>query len=163
MKRTFLILIAALILCAATGCSNSSTGTEIPDATEAVTEKTEYHYQIFNTEDTSFGDLKRKTVYASITEDYYKSCDDDTLGKIVEQAALDYASSHKLNAFDVGLYIEEDIVGINGVDNTTYVAHTMYAPYGDISRAGEVQAGDYSSFEFKTEITRAMRDAMKDE
>lgn len=161
MKRALYIMIALLILCSATGCSSSSG--DIPEVTEEVTEAISYPYQIFNTEDTSFGGVKRKTVYASITEEYYKSCDDETLGKIVEQAALDYASSHKLNAFDVSLYIEEDIVGINGVDNTTFVAHTMYAPYGDISRAGEVQAGDYSTFEFKTEITRTIRDAMKEE
>lgn len=160
MKRLLLIAIAAIMILSVSACSNSSESSI--KQTEEATEKASYPYQIFNTEDTSFGNLKRKTVYASIPEEYYKSCDDETLGKIVEQVALDYASSHKLNAFDVSLYIEEDIVGINGVDSTAFVAHTMYAPYGQISRACEVQAGDYSTFEFNTEVERATRDAMKE-
>ena len=87
MKRLLLIAMAFIMVMSVSACSNSS-GSDVKP-TEEATEKVSYPYQIFNTEDTSFGNLKRKTVYASIPEEYYKSCDDETLGKIVEQVALE--------------------------------------------------------------------------
>ncbi len=102
-----------------------------------------YSYDIASVDDNSLPNAKRNIIKATVDASLVEGRSDDYIQSVMEYIILKYADAHKLNSIHLLLYIEGDDTA-----GAATVGHYTYAPYGDLSRASEVQAGDYSSFEF---------------
>lgn len=103
-----------------------------------------YEYTVEKVEDIGDSIAKRERIHVSVKEDDINSAmDDDEIALMIESIAKHYTHNKKLNALTVFLYIEGDQIG-----NGATIGLGTYAPYGDISKASEVKAGDYSTFDF---------------
>lgn len=102
-----------------------------------------YQYDIADIDDISVSDAKRARVRATVSEALITSKTDEQITAVMKYIAQRYADAHKVNAVTVFLFVDGD----NTSDGYT-VGCCTYAPYGDIGRAGEVTAGDYSTFDF---------------
>ena len=89
-------------------------------------------------EDTSTSSAERMTL------------SDEQLSDMAKFIASSYTRSHKINAVVVYLYCDGD--DTNGAFT---IACCTYAPYGDISKALDVTAGDYSSFDYNVYVNSA--------
>jgi len=100
-------------------------------------------YRIVNEEDLSFSNVIRWQVRATSTiinptHDQVESIAKDIVKKVKEERAV--------NAISIFLYHDgDDIYGVYTI------ASIDYAPYGDWSRADEVNTGDYSKHTYHIE------------
>lgn len=102
-----------------------------------------YSYDIASMDDISVGGAKRHSIRVTVAENLVNGKTDEQIQSLMEYIILEHADAHKLNAIHILLYIKGD----NTSDGAT-VGYCTSAPYGDLSRASEVTAGDYTTFEF---------------
>lgn len=102
-----------------------------------------YLYDIAELDDNSLPNAKRHSIRATIDASLVEGRSEDYIRGIMEYIVLKHSEAHKLNSIHLLLYIEGD-----DTSGVATVGHCTYAPYGDLNRASEVQAGDYSTFEF---------------
>ena len=102
-----------------------------------------YQYDIADVDNISVSDAKRARVRATVAEPLISGKTSDQITVVMKHIAQRYADAHKINAVTVFLFIDGDDTS----DGYT-VGCCTYAPYGDIARAAEVTAGDYSLFDF---------------
>ena len=113
-------------------------------------------YKLINGEDESIPKAVRKTVNATITGEQLSSYTDEELKFLLKSIVEKTTLGSELNALSVFLYVDSDTNGKDKGDAYP-VAICNYYPYGDISKAPEVKAGDYDVFEYKYTITRDER------
>ena len=109
---------------------------------------TGYLYKIEDFDDISVGNTKRVILRTTVDEGYYSEMSNDEVTEMLKFITENYASTHKMNSIAVYIYFSGDDVH-NG-DMT--VAMSTYAPEGDISKAPDVKAGDYSTFDYNITI-----------
>lgn len=109
-----------------------------------------YIYKVAEFEDTSTNSAERMTLRVTASEDYLYAMSDNQLSDMVKFIAANYTKSHKVNAVVVYLYCDGD--DTNGAFT---IASCTYAPGGDISKASDVAAGDYSSFDYDVHVNSA--------
>lgn len=109
-----------------------------------------YICKVAEFEDTSTSSAERMTLRVTASEDYLYAMSDEQLSDMVKFIASNYTRSHKINAVVVYLYCDGD--DTNGAFT---IACCTYAPYGDISKALDVTAGDYSSFDYNVYVNSA--------
>ena len=109
-----------------------------------------YIYKVAEFEDTSTSSAERMTLRVTASEDYLYAMSDEQLSDMVKFIASNYTRSHKINAVVVYLYCDGD--DTNGAFT---IASCTYAPYGDISKASDVTAGDYSPFDYNVYVNSA--------
>lgn len=109
---------------------------------------TGYIYKIEDFDDISVGSTQRMILRTSIDEDYYLSMTEGEVTALITYITESYASTHKMNAISVYLFFTGDDVS-NG---DFIIAQSTYAPEGDIAKAPNVAAGDYSSFDYDIKI-----------
>ena len=109
-----------------------------------------YIYKVAEFEDTSTNSAERMTLRVTASEDYLYAMSDNQLSDMVKFIATNYTKSHKVNAVVVYLYCDGD--DTNGAFT---IASCTYAPGGDISKASDVVAGDYSSFDYDVHVNSA--------
>ena len=116
--------------------------------TDAITVNvTGYIYDIVKFDDTSIPNAERMTLRVTADESYLYSMTDEQLSEMVKYIADNYASSHKMNAIVVYLYCNGD-----DTEGAFTIASCTYAPDGEIENAPNVEAGDYSSFDYDIHI-----------
>lgn len=104
---------------------------------------TGYSYSIPTVDDISSSGAKRHRARATVPDGYIDNMSSSEIENILKFIASNYSSSHSVNSITVFLYVEGD-----NLDDGFTVGCCTYAPYGDIGRASEVEAGDYTSFDF---------------
>lgn len=109
---------------------------------------TGYLYKIEDFDDISVGSTQRMILRTTIDEDYYQSMTEGEVTALITYITENYASAHKMNAISVYLFFTGDDVS-NG---DFIIAQSTYAPEGDIAKAPDVTAGDYSSFDYDITI-----------
>lgn len=102
-----------------------------------------YQYDIADIDDISVSSAKRARVRATVAESLVTGRTDEQITDVMKHIAQRYADAHKINAVTVFLFIDGD-----DTSGGYTVGCCTYAPYGDIGRAGEVAAGDYTLFDF---------------
>ncbi len=102
-----------------------------------------YQFNIVSTDDISAGGAKRHRIRATVAESLVKDRTDEQIQAIMQYIATKYANAHKINAVTLFLYIDGD-----NTNDAYTVGCCTYAPYGDLAKASEVSAGDYSLFDF---------------
>ncbi len=107
-----------------------------------------YLYKIEDFDDISVGGTKRVILRTTLDEDYYLAMTEDEVTALVKYITEKYAASHKMNAIAVYLFFTGDDVS-NG---DFIIAQSTYAPKGDIAKAPDVAAGDYSTFDYDITI-----------
>lgn len=90
------------------------------------------------------------TLRVTASEDYLYAMTDEQLSQMVKFIADNYAASHKMNAIIVCLYCDGD-----DTDGAFTIASCTYAPGGDIEKAPDVEAGDYSTFDYNIYVNSA--------
>lgn len=100
-----------------------------------------YSYDIVSVDDISLPNAKRNTIRATVDESIITGKTNEQIQSIMEYIILSYANAHKLNSVHLLLYIKGD-----DTTGAATVGICTYAPYGDLSRASEVSAGDYTTF-----------------
>lgn len=145
IKKLILITLMALAI---TGCSKEDSNIN-NDSSDTVTniEQTQLdkeesdlpNYKVALIDDVNIGNAIRETLHIVVEEDYTL----EQLYDIAQKEALAYVSENKVNALAIGFYEDEDNIG-HGYD----MGKVEYVPYGDWSKAIEVETGDYSNFEF---------------
>lgn len=105
---------------------------------------TGYLYEIEDFDDISVGSTKRMILRTTVDKNYYLSMTEDEATELLKSITEKYASSHQMNAISVYIYFSGDDVH----DGDLIVAMSTYAPEGDISKAPDVEAGDYSTFDY---------------
>lgn len=102
-----------------------------------------FSYDIASIDDISISTAKRSRIRATVAETFVSDKTDEQIQSLMEYIVRRYSEAHKLNAINLLLFVEGD-------DTTggATVGYCTYAPYGDFSRASEVTAGDYATFEF---------------
>nr|DAQ43549.1 MAG TPA: protein of unknown function (DUF4969) [Caudoviricetes sp.] len=116
---------------------------------------TGYIYDIAKFDDTSIPTAKRMTLRVTASEDYLYAMTDEQLSQMVKFIADNYAASHKMNAIIVCLYCDGD-----DTDGAFTIASCTYAPGGDIEKAPDVEAGDYSTFDYNIYVNSASERAI---
>lgn len=102
-----------------------------------------FSYDIASIEDISISNAKRSRIRVTVDEALVAGKTDEQIQSLMEYIVRSHSEAHKLNAISLFLFVEGD-------DTTggATVGYCTYAPYGDFSRASEVTAGDYTTFEF---------------
>ena len=111
---------------------------------------TGYIYDIAKFDDTSIPTAKRMTLRVTASEDYLYAMTDEQLSQMVKFIADNYAASHKMNAITVYLYCDGD-----DTEGAFTIASCTYAPGRDIAKAPDVEAGDYSTFDYDVHVNSA--------
>lgn len=102
-----------------------------------------FSYDIASIEDISISNAKRNSIRVTVSESLVSGKADEQIQSLMEYIVLSYSDAHKLNAIQLLLFVEGD-----DTTGAATVGYCTYAPYGDLSRASEVTAGDYTTFEF---------------
>lgn len=102
-----------------------------------------FSYDIASVDDNSLPNAKRNSIRVTVAESLVAGKTDEQIQSLMEYIVHSYSEAHKLNAIQLLLFIEGD-----DTTGAATVGYCTYAPYGDISRASEVTAGDYTTFEF---------------
>ncbi len=103
--------------------------------------------------------VPRASIYTTISKSDYEKMSDSDIELISRKVVTSYCMSHKVCALGSNLYVEEDIDEFGRIELTLPISITTYYPYGDISRASEVTAGDYTNFEMNVRLENGFRDA----
>lgn len=111
---------------------------------------TGYIYDIAKFDDTSIPTAKRMTLRVTASEDYLYAMTDEQLSQMVKFIADNYAVSHKMNSITVYLYCDGD-----DTEGAFTIASCTYAPGGDIEKAPDVEAGDYTTFDYDIHVNSA--------
>lgn len=106
-----------------------------------------YIYNIERVDDTSTANAVRKSVYCTADKDYIDSLDETEVREMVKYISKHYADTHSVNAVTSYLSYTGD-----STDEGFTIASCLYAPFGDISKAGDVNTGDYTDFDYKVTI-----------
>ncbi|MGL5548145.1 MAG: hypothetical protein ACRDD4_00360 [Culicoidibacterales bacterium] len=101
-------------------------------------------YEVVSVDDSSTPQAVRHTLNVVVTG---SEVTEAKLFKIAKLESLLYTSSNDVNALSVGFYSSAENIG-QGYD----YGYVDYAPEGDWSKASEVLAGDYSTFEFDNNL-----------
>lgn len=109
---------------------------------------TGYLYNIEQFDDLSVSSAKRMRLRATVDEDYYFSMSEDEAASLLKNITEEYASSHAMNSITVFLFF----TGRDVTNGDFIVALSNYAPEGDVSKAPDVSAGDYSTFDYDITI-----------
>ena len=107
-----------------------------------------YLYKIEDFDDISVGGIKRMILRTTLAEDYYLAMTKDEVTALFKYITENYASSHKMNSISIYLFFTGDDVS-NG---DFIIAQSDYAPEGDVAKAPDVAAGDYSTFDYNITI-----------
>lgn len=109
---------------------------------------TGYLYHIEKFDDISVGATRRMVLRTTVDEAYFLSMSEDEVASMLKFITEKYASAHSMNSISVSLFFTGD-----DVENGDYVvAQSDYAPEGEISKAPDVSAGDYSTFDYNIKI-----------
>lgn len=131
-----------------TGCSsksNESSDTSVEGELKLSKEESGLpEYTLVLIDNTNVGNVIRETLHVVVEENYTL----EQLYDITKKEALLYVSKNKVNALAIGFYENEDNIG-NGYD----MGRVEYVPYGDWTRAMDVKAGDYFTFQFVNHLT----------
>lgn len=106
-----------------------------------------YLYSIAAFDDTSIPTAKRMTLRVTASEDYIYAMTDAEIEAMLKYIADNYAAKHSMNAVIVYLFCDGD-----DIDGAYTIGACTYAPGGDIAKAPDVEAGDYSSFDYDITI-----------
>lgn len=106
-----------------------------------------YLYSVADFDDTSIPTAKRMTLRVTASEDYIYSMTDSEIEAMLKYIADNYASTHSMNAVIVYLFCDGD-----DTSGAYTIGACTYAPEGDISKASDVEAGDYSTFDYDITI-----------
>ena len=102
-----------------------------------------FQYKIVEEDDNSIPIAKRVCLRVTVAENHVEGKSEEYITELMKYVILEYAETHDLNSITVFLYVEGDDTS-GGIT----VGTCTYAPYGELSRASEVEAGDYSTFKF---------------
>jgi len=94
-------------------------------------------YKVISQSDISFGKVIRIEVNAVASKDLSKS----ELQRISEDIIEEITSQQEINAIAISFWEHEDAMGAKPA-----FATVNWAPYGDWSKAMDIQTGDYSHF-----------------
>ena len=153
IKKLILITLMALAI---TGCSkeesniNNDSGDTVTNIEQTQLDKEESdlpNYKVALIDDANIGNAIRETLHIVVEEDYTL----EQLYDIAQKEALAYVSENKVNALAIGFYEDEDNIG-QGYD----MGRVEYVPYGDWSKAVDVETGDYSNFEFVNHLEESI-------
>ncbi len=103
-----------------------------------------YIYNIDRVDDASVTNAVRKSLFCTADKEYIDSLDKSEIEEMVKYISRHYADTHQVNAVTSFLSYSEDYTG----EGFT-VASCLYAPFADISKAGDVNTGDYTDFDYK--------------
>lgn len=142
MKQHLLIIGISVLLMAVFGLSGCmETGIE-KDKEMTEKDKEIPQYTIVEEEDLSYSSIIRWQVRATTTDNLTK----DEIKSIAEDIVKGIKERMEVNAISIFLYREGDDI------HWIYtIASIDYAPYGDWSRAGDVNTGDYSKHTYNIE------------
>lgn len=102
-----------------------------------------FSYDIASVDDNSLPNAKRNIIRVTVSESLVSGKTDEQIQSLMEFIVHSHSEAHKLNAIQLLLFIEGD-----DTTGAATVGYCTYAPYGDLSRASDVTAGDYTTFEF---------------
>ena len=137
-------MIFTLSGCAGTEEAEKVNGEETVEgvAEEVVEEKKVPKYEIIEEEDLSYSVVKRPSFRIVVSEDITE----EEVRLVAEDIVEKTIGTQDVNAINIFMYDrEEDAKG------AYTVAKVEWAPDGDWSKAGDVEAGDYSTHEYNIE------------